>query len=333
MNKTALILVNIGTPDSPEKKDVRKYLFQFLNDKRVINIPTILRFLLVNLIIVPFRTPKSSKIYKKLWTSNGSPIIYYSNNLVNKISNIAGDKYDVFAAMRYGNPSLKNVLNEIKVKNYDKIILFPMFPQYASSTTGSLAEFAMKEISKWNVMPELRIISQFYDNEHFINAFASRVKDIKLNEYDHIVFSYHGLPVSQIDEIHPEVIENKCNCVNDMPAHGRFCYKATCYETTRLLAGKLNISKENYSVSFQSRLTKNWLKPFTDELLLKLLMGGKKKILVFAPAFVTDCLETLIEIGDEYKEMFLEKGGEKLSLVPSLNDSDEWAEAILKIIE
>lgn len=332
MDKSAVLLINIGTPDSPDTSSVRKYLFQFLNDKRVIDLPFLLRKFLVNLIIVPFRAPKSAKLYKQLWQPEGSPLLYNTDELVSKLNSHNTDKYDFYTAMRYGNPSLQNVLGSIKDKNYNSIILFPMFPQYASSTTGSLLEFAMNEMSKWYIIPEIRSINQYYSHPKFIEAFIHNITENHYIEYDHIIFSYHGLPLNQVNQSHIGIDEHQCTCTNSMPEYGKYCYKATCYETTRLLADKLKLKTDSYSMAFQSRLTNKWLKPFTDELVVQKAKQGVKKLMIVAPAFVTDCLETIVELEIEYGNLFRENGGKELKLVSSLNSSDIWADAIIELI-
>lgn len=333
MNNKAIILINIGTPDKPEVSSVRKYLSEFLNDPRVIDLPWLARKLLVNLIIVPFRAPSSTKLYKQLWDEKGSPLLYLSKSLEEKLSNSLGTGFDVFTAMRYGNPNLKAILEEVRYGSYDEIILFPMFPQYASSTTGSLLDFALKQISDWYIIPKVSYIDQYYDKPAFVNAFQSRIKESNYKDYEHIVFSYHGLPISQVNKCHPQIDESKCNCKIKIPEHGKYCYKATCYETTRLLVNKLDITEKDYSIGFQSRLTKKWLKPFTDNVIEEKAKAGIKKLLIVAPAFVTDCLETFVELEIEYAELFYKNGGKELKLVHSLNDSDVWVNAIKEIIK
>lgn len=330
--KTAVIIANVGTPDAPTVKAVRKYLFQFLNDRRVIDLPWLLQKFLVNFIIVPFRAPKSTKLYQMLWTKKGSPLMYISNESKEKLQKELGDSYEVFVGMRYQNPSLKAALQTIKEKGFDKIVVFPLFPQYASSSTGTISQLVNTEVAKWNVIPELTIISQFYQNPGFIQAFASQIKKYKPDEFDHIIFSYHGLPLSQTDRVHPGIKTTECTCEEQMPEHGRYCYKATCYETTRLLTKELGLSKSAYSVAFQSRLTKNWLEPFSDMEIIKLAQNGTKRILITAPAFIADCLETTVEIGIEYKELFKENGGEKLQLVESLNSNNDWIETMAEMV-
>ncbi|MFA6597009.1 MAG: ferrochelatase [Ignavibacteriaceae bacterium] len=332
--KTGVLLIQLGTPDSPSVKDVRKYLSEFLNDPRVIDIPAVARFFLVNGIIVPFRAPKSAKIYQQLWTKDGSPLLLYSQSLQKKLQKSFAGEVDVCLAMRYGKPSMENVLEEMRKKNYSHLLLFPLFPQYASATTGSAIEKAMKIIRKWWVIPEIKTFSQFYDDEGFINCFVEKGKQYNINEYDHILFSYHGLPIRQVDKVY--VDGKPCadhNCENEITEENKFCYKAACYATTRLIAGKLNLPKEKYTVCFQSRLDKNWLEPFADKTIIELAKKGAKKLLVFSPAFVADCLETIIEIGHEYQQLFVEHGGEKVQLVESLNDSNAWVEALKRLVQ
>ncbi len=330
--KTAIILANVGTPDAPTVPAVRKYLFEFLNDRRVIDLPWLLQKILVNLIIVPFRAPKSTKLYKKLWTEKGSPLLVISNETRDKLQEKLGENYAVFVGMRYRNPSLKTALLTIQEKRFDKVVVLPMFPQYASSTTGTIVQLVNSETAKWNVTPEIVTVSQFYNNPGFIKAFAAQISKYNPVEYDHIIFSYHGLPFSQTDRVHPEIKTATCYCETEMPAHGKFCYKATCYETTRLLARELGFPKSAYSVAFQSRLTKNWLNPFSDEEIIRLAKEGKKRILVAAPAFIADCLETIVEIGIEYQNLFEKNGGEKVQLVKSLNSNNDWVDVLAEII-
>ena len=333
MAKTCVLLINLGTPDSPSVKDVRKYLFEFLNDPRVIDINPIGRFFLVNFIIVPFRAPKSAKIYKELWTKDGSPIMIYGESVKEKLQKELGDDFEVELAMRYKNPSLDEVCARMERRRYEKIIILPLFPQYASASTGSAIEKTMKLISKWWVIPEIKIISQFYDDENYLNCVIEQSKKYNLNDYDHILFSYHGLPVRQVDKVYSDgkpCLDHKCE--DEINVDNKYCYKATCFATTRLLAEKLNLPKERYTVCFQSRLDKDWLEPFSDKVVEEWAKKGAKKILVFSPAFVADCLETTVEIGIEYQNIFKEHGGEKVQLVESLNDYPMWIETLKKMV-
>lgn len=333
MPKTGVLLINLGTPDSPSVKDVRRYLSEFLNDPRVIDISPLARFFLVNFIIVPFRAPKSAKFYKKLWTRQGSPIIIYGESVQKKLQEALGVNYGVELAMRYQNPNINDVIREMEKKNYNKIIIVPLFPQYASASTGSAIDKAMKLISKWWVIPEIKVISQFYDNEGYLNTIAEKAKKYNINDYDHVLFSYHGLPVRQVDKVYSDGrLCEEHNCEKGITAENKYCYKATCYATTRLLADKLNISKEKYTICFQSRLDKNWLEPFSDKVVIDQAKKGAKKLLAFSPAFIADCLETTVEIGIEYQELFVRHGGEKIQLVESLNDHPMWIETLKKMV-
>ena len=327
--KEALLLINVGTPDAPEKKAVKRYLSEFLNDPYVIDLPFLSRFILVNGIIIPFRVKKSTGLYKQVWTEKGSPLLYHMQDLQKKLSN----KVDTYIAMRYGKPALEAVLKEIQQKQYDKLHIFPMFPHFAQATTGTVLNKVEEIMGEWDRLPELNIVKQFYNHPMFIKAFLENIQPKPYNAADHVIFSYHGLPLRQINKVHPEFAEETCVCKEKMPEHGQYCYKATCYETTRIFMKALNLDPAKCTTSFQSRLTKNWLAPTTEEVIEQQIEAGCKKLLVVAPAFTTDCLETNVEIGVEYRELFLDNGGKEFHWVESLNSSDAWVEAILDIIK
>ena len=335
--KTGILLTQLGTPKAPTTSAVRPYLTQFLNDPRVIDIPTLLRLILVNLIIVPFRAPKSAKIYQELWEEGGgeSPLLTYTAELTNQLnSRLNGENIFVHMAMRYQEPSMDKVLEEMRLLNYDRIIVLPMFPHYASSSSGSAMQRAMEIISKWWVIPEVTFISQFYQEEFYIDALVQQAQQFDLDSYDHIIMSYHGLPDRHVDKVY-EGADNLCKdhqCETVLDADNKYCYKATAYETSRLIADKLGIQESDYTVAFQSRLDKKWLTPFSDEVIEDFAKEGKKNLLVFSPAFVADCLETLIEIGSEYQEIFEEHGGEKVQLVPSCNTIPVWVDGLADFI-
>ncbi len=335
MKKTGILLLQLGTPDSPSIGDVRSYLSEFLNDPRVIDIPWLARKLLVNLIIVPFRAPKSAKVYKKLWEyGNGkSPLMTYSLSLQKKLQDKLADSAKVELAMRYGNPSTQSVLEKMRNDNYDKIIIFPLYPQYASASSGTALEKVMKIISQWHVIPEIAIINQYWDNEGYLNTFAEIGKKYNHTEYDHVLFSYHGLPERQVDKVYEDKQCSNHSCETEINKENKFCYKATAYATSRELAKRLNIPENKYTVCFQSRLDSKWLRPFSDEVVKEQAKKGAKKLLVFSPAFVADCLETIIEIGSEYQEIFEEHGGEKVQLVESLNDHPLWVDTIYNLVK
>ena len=334
--KVGVLLIQLGTPDKPTVTAVRRYLSEFLNDPRVIDIPWLARKILVNGIIVPFRAPKSTKVYKELWQhSNGiSPLLFHTERLKILLQDrFQNEDVVVEFAMRYQNPSLESVLERMKRENYDKIILLPLFPQYASASTGSAIEKAMSIIQKWWVIPEISIISQFYDNEGYINSIVENASVFDLKEFDHVLFSYHGLPERQVDKVYEDT--DLCSdqpCETQVNEKNKFCYKATSYATTRLIAAKLGLTEKDYTVCFQSRLDKKWLTPFSDKVVEEWGKKGAKKLLVFSPAFVADCLETIIEIGEEYQEIFEKFGGEKVQLVASSNTNESFIHGLEKLV-
>ncbi len=333
--KEAILLINLGTPDAPSPGKVGKYLTQFLNDKRVIDINPIGRFILVNLIIVPFRSFKSSKLYQHIWTKEGSPLLTNSVLLKEKLQQQVGDKYIVELAMRYQTPSIKSALEKLRGQRPSKIHVLPLYPQYASSSTGSTIEEVLRQIKSWEVIPNLNIISKFYDHPKFIEALLVEANKHTIADYDHVLFSYHGLPERQILKGSVHYGGNTCQmgaCCNSITKNNQYCYRANCMETTRQLVKGLNIPEGKFTSAFQSRLDSKWLQPFSDKVIEDLAKKGNKKVLVFSPAFVADCLETIYEIGTEYEEIFKEHGGEKITLVGSLNANDEWVSAIKEIV-
>ena len=334
--KTGILLVNLGTPNSPKVPDVRRYLREFLMDKRVIDISQLGRWMLVNLIIAPFRAPKSAKVYKELWQDRGSPLMFHGLDVVEKLKKkLNAEQYVIELGMRYQKPSIKNALEVLKGHYVDRIIVIPLFPQYASATSGSVHEKVMEVISDWQIIPEIKFISQFYEHPKFIEAFAENAKKYMANkDYDHFVFSYHGLPERQIYKAsvgdYCQLSENCCSAITNKNA---YCYRAQCFETSRLLAENLQIPREKYTICFQSRLGKDpWIQPYADDIIPKLAGEGKKKVLAFSPAFVADCLETTIEVGEEFKEEFIKAGGIEWQLVESLNSNDMWIDCLHTII-
>jgi len=330
-----VLMVNLGTPDSPGRYDVYRYLKQFLLDKRVIDIPWIFRQLLVRGIIAPFRSGSSGKIYKKLWTKDGSPLKYYGYIVADGVQKLLGDEYHVELAMRYQNPSLDSAIDKLMKANVDEIIVFPMFPQYASASTGSVFEEVMDIMGKKLAIPKIKIINSFCDDERVMNVFVKNAKKMNLEDYEHFVFSFHGIPHSQLrkTDTNNHCLKNE-NCCQTLTEKNRFCYSAQCYKSAQLIAKGLGLSEEQYTVSFQSRLGPDkWTQPPTPDTLEDLQEKGIQNVMIFSPAFVADCLETTIEIGDEFHEEFMERGGEKLDLVESLNDDPDWIKAITEIIK
>jgi ferrochelatase len=331
--KTGVLLVNLGTPDSPSTSDVRKYLREFLMDGRVIDIPFWKRWLLVNLIIAPFRAPKSSKVYRELWQERGSPLLFYGLDLRDLLQQALGNDFKVVLGMRYQNPSIESVLSELR--SMSKIIVIPLFPQYASASTGSVHQKVMEIVGHWPTLPDIDFISNFLNEPLFIEAFAELARPYMNNtSFDHFVFSYHGVPERQIKA---SSIDNYCQinerCCATYHLKNRYCYRAQCFQTSRLLAEALQIPEEKYTVAFQSRLGKNpWIKPYTDQVIQEFPNKKIKKVLAFSPSFIADCLETTIEVGDEFSEIFLEAGGAQWQLVESLNDSPTWVECLKTLV-
>jgi protoporphyrin/coproporphyrin ferrochelatase len=332
--KTGILLVNLGTPDSPSTTDVRKYLREFLMDPRVIDIPFISRWLLVNLIITTFRAPKSALLYSKVWRKDGtSPLLYYSIRQKELLQQLLGNEYQVELGMRYQSPSIESALIKFKKPLFKKIIVFPLFPQYASASNGSVVEKVMEIVQKWEAIPEIKFTGGFGNDENFIEAFAEVGKKYNHAAYDHVLFSFHGLPERQIKKADCNDYCFKENCCSSLNENNALCYRAQCFSTARLLAEELNIPEEKYTICFQSRLGKDpWIKPYSDIIIKERADAGNKKLLVFAPAFVSDCLETLYEIKVEYEELFKKHGGEKLDMVESLNDSPKWIQAMERVL-
>jgi ferrochelatase len=329
--KKGVLLVNLGSPDSPSVKDVRKYLTQFLNDPFVIDINPIARFFLVNSIIVPFRAPKSAKLYEHIWTKEGSPLITHSFKQKELLQKSLGSDYVVELGMRYQSPSIESAFKKLIDQKVERIIAIPLYPHWASSSTeSSIVE--VKKIAKKFKYNNLKFIEKFYDNEDYLNALVGVVGKYNLSDYDYFVFSYHGLPERQITKIYPDHCKINNSCCSAITGENKHCYRAACYYTTRELVKRLSIPEGKYISAFQSRLDDKWLKPYSDKVIEQLAKEGKKKILVFSPAFVADCLETIYEIGTEYDHIFKQHGGEKVQLAESLNEDPKWIEALKKMV-
>ncbi len=327
-----LLLVNLGTPDAPTSAAVRRYLREFLSDPRVIDINPIGRALLLNLIILPFRSSKSAKLYQNIWTEKGSPLLTYSQDLREQVQAKLGDSWQVELAMRYGSPNIASALDRLQASGCDQIVVLPLYPQNASSSTGSTVQRVYDEAkTRWNV-PMLAIVPEFYNEPAFVNAFVDAGRPVLADkEPDHIVFSFHGLPERHM--LKGDVSGSHClasaTCCDTITSSNRHCYKAQCYATARAIATSLALGEDDYTICFQSRLGRTpWIKPYFDLVLPELAAQGKKRLVVFSPAFVADCLETLEEIGIRAKEQWTELGGESITLVPSLNASEAWAELV-----
>jgi len=335
MSKKGVLLINLGTPDSPSTSDVRKYLGEFLMDPRVIDVNPVLRTFLVKGIIVPFRSPKSAKLYQKIWSdTTGSPLMYYSILQRDLLRESLGDGYQVELAMRYQSPSIESALDKFKEALIDDIRIIPMFPQYASASTGSVYDKVMNVINTWPTKPNISFINSFHDDDLMIATFAENAQKYQPETYDHILFSFHGLPQRQLikaDHTHKHCLK-AADCCQTLTDANKTCYSAQSHHTAKLIAEKLNIPKEKYTICFQSRLGSDpWVQPYTSEIVAKLAAEGKKRVLVFCPAFVADCLETVYEVTVEYGEEFKALGGEHMQLVESLNDAPMFIESLKRM--
>ena len=332
--KKGVLLVNLGSPDSPNPKDVKKYLDEFLMDPRVIDVPFWARSLIVRGIILNTRPKASAKAYQKIWWEEGSPLIVISEKLKNKVQ----DQLDipVALAMRYGSMTIEKGIQQLVDQGVDEVFLVPLYPQFAMATTETITVLANElRVSKF---PNIKITSlpAFYDKEDYINVLSNSIAEyLKEKDYDHLLFSYHGVPERHIKK--RDVTRSHCKingeCCNTPSRAHEFCYRHQCYEVTKQVAKSLNLKEGTYSTSFQSRLGFDpWLQPYTDRTIERLGNEGIKNMAIVTPAFVSDCLETLEEIAMEGMEIFHEVGGDKFTTVPCLNDRDDWASILVKWI-
>lgn len=336
--RTGILLVNLGTPDSPQTGDVRRYLNEFLTDARVIDMPAAVRYPLFRGLVVPLRAPKSAKIYQQLWDAErGSPLLFHGLDLKQRVQQELGEGYVVAFGMRYQKPGIEQALEELREAAADRIVVLPLFPQYAAASTGSVQEKVMEIVGKWWVVPSINFISSFADEPGFISSFVARGQaEMARHDYDHVVFSYHGIPERHVLKGSFKGYCQLGKCCNTYNKNNRYCYRAQCFATSRLLAEGLGLRDDQYTVTFQSRLQSRlrdpWLQPYTDEVIKDFPAKGIKKVLAFSPAFVADCLETTIEVGMEFRELFEESGGEHWQLVPSLNSEPQWVTAVADML-
>lgn len=334
-SSTGILFVNLGSPDSYKPWDVARYLNEFLMDKYVIDVPYLLRLLIVKAFVLPFRPFKASKAYESIWWEEGSPLIEISRRFFKKIKN--SFDYPSELAMRYGNPSinygLSNLLNANP--NLENLVVVPLYPHFAMSTTQTVMDKVLDELTKFNRKINTSFVDPFYKHPKYINALAESIQPYISDNVDHLLFSYHGIPVRHVKKTdmtkkHCYQVENCCD--HPSQAHTT-CYRHQVFETTRLTCDQLNLKNAEYSVSFQSRLGKDpWLQPYTDVTIEDLAKKGVKHLAVACPAFVADCLETLEEIQEEGEEIFQEAGGETFTLIPCLNDQSHWIDAFAEIV-
>jgi protoporphyrin/coproporphyrin ferrochelatase len=329
-----VLLVNLGSPDSPTVSDVRKYLREFLMDGRVLDAPYPVRFCIVNFAILPTRPKQSAEAYHQVWTPEGSPLVVTSERVQAELQN----RFDIpiSLAMRYQNPSIENAITELAMADVDELLLIPLFPHYAMSSFETAVERVKEVAAKYAPDMTVKVIAPYYDHPDYIRALVASAQPSLEQGYDHLLFSFHGIPERHLRKsdrtgCHCLKVANCCEVPS--PAHAT-CYRAQCFKTMRAFAKGAGLKEGTYSIAFQSRLGRDpWLTPYTDEQLVHLALSGKKHVVVISPAFVSDCLETLEELGVRGREVFHEAGGKELRLVPCLNEHPLWLDALEKMIQ
>ena len=329
------LLINLGSPDSPDPKDVKRYLGEFLMDERVIDLSKALRTFLVKGIILNTRPKKSAKAYKKIWWEEGSPLIVLSKRLRQSVQKKV--TIPVELAMRYGTPSIEEGIKNLVNQGINEIILIPLYPQFAMATTETILVLAEEVRLQNHPKVSFTVLPPFYNHPDYIRVLSESIQEnLKGIEWEHLLFSYHGIPERHIRK--SDVTKSHCKidkscCQTSSKAH-QYCYRHQCYETTRQVAEYLELKEGTFSTSFQSRLGLDpWLRPYTDKTVAKFAKKGVKKMAIATPAFVSDCLETLEEIGMEAAEDFEEKGGEKLFVIPCINDRPDWVNVMSRWID
>jgi ferrochelatase len=335
MNKQGVLLINLGSPDSTSVSDVRKYLGEFLMDPRVLDTPWPIRWCVVNLAILPKRPAESAEAYKKVITKEGMPLVVTSRNVTSKLRERAGDAFVVELAMRYQNPSIESAIKKLCDSGVTDLLVVPLFPHFAMSSYETAVVRAREVAAKLAPGMRLRITEPYYNDPNYIAALVASAADYLTTGYDHLLFSFHGLPERHLRKADPtsgHCLATPGCCETPSPAH-RTCYRAQCFATVRAFVEKAGVPAEKYSISFQSRLGRDpWLKPYTDFEFKRLAESGVKKLLVMCPAFVSDCLETLEEIAIRGQETFREAGGRELTLIPCMNEHPRWIEALDAIV-
>lgn len=328
MTDSGVLIVNLGTPASPEVADVKAYLKDFLMDPYVIDLPAPLRWLLVNVLILPRRPQQTAEAYQQIWQDSGSPLLHHSVEFQQALTELTSAPVEL--GMRYGEPNLSAAIEKLLAKGVQRIVLVPLYPHYAESTVRTIEDRVESLLGQ---RARLQTIAPFYAHEGYINAQASVIEQHLSSKHDHLLLSYHGLPLSHLRKVNKHCLSSAQCCDAPHTAHER-CYRAQVLATSRLLKAKLNLTDERCSSSFQSRLGMNkWLPPYTDEVLQQLAQRGVKRLLVACPAFVADNLETLEEVAIRGAETFIAAGGEQLDLVPSLNVNQHWLEFMASYIE
>jgi ferrochelatase len=332
--KRAILLVNLGSPDSASVADVRRYLREFLMDGRVLDAPYPIRWAIVNLSILPKRPIQSAEAYRTIWTKEGAPLIVISKNVRAQLESRLGIPVEL--AMRYQNPSIESAVRKLKTEGATNVLLVPLFPHYAMSSYESAVVRVQELMAQLAPEIDLTIVRPFYDHPDYIKALVGVSEPFLKQSYDHLLFSFHGVPerhLRKADPTHAHCLASPDCCTRPSKAH-ETCYRAQCFKTVQAFVSKAGIPANKYSVSFQSRLGRDpWLKPYTDSVIEDFGKAGMKKLLVICPAFVCDCLETIEEIGVRARDTFREAGGGELKLIPCLNDNPLWVDALTKVVQ
>ncbi|HTV95270.1 MAG TPA: ferrochelatase [Steroidobacteraceae bacterium] len=317
--RIGVLLVNLGTPDSPSYFAVQRYLWEFLSDRRVINTAPAIWLPILYGIVLPLRPLRSARNYRKIWMQDGSPLAVYSNRLTNKIDTrlrgIMGDRVRVALGMTYGNPTIASAVRILAEQNVRRLLVLPLYPQYCSSTTGSVFDRTTQVLSRWRWLPELRFINDYHADPGYADALAARIEEqwTRAGARSHLVFSYHGVPAAYVSGGDP--------------------YQAQAEATTRAVVSRLELASEDWSHCYQSRFGRvRWLQPYTEDTLRELAARGKRRLTVISPSFAVDCLETLQEVAIEYRDKFRELGGDQLDLVPALNDDERHVDVLAALI-
>ncbi|MFZ4577150.1 MAG: ferrochelatase [Myxococcota bacterium] len=334
--RTGLLLVNTGTPKSPQTADVRRYLRQFLSDPRVIDMPALGRWLLLNLIILPFRPRKSAHAYRQIWTPRGSPLLFHGQDLAAGLQAALGTGVEVRLAMQFGEPSIAGALDAFQAAGIDRVVALPLFPQYASASFGSAAAAVLNEAGRRWTVPSVQIIPPFFQEAEYLDVVAALLqRAIAREQPDHVVLSYHGVPerhCTRTDLTGAHCLKSE-GCCNTLESANRSCYRAQCMATSRALIERLHLDPTATTTCFQSRLGKiPWIRPYFDDVIAELGRKGVKNVVVAEPSFVADCLETIEEIGLRGRETFQQAGGGDLVLVPAPNATPEWVAAVAKLV-
>jgi len=330
--RTGVLLINLGSPEAPTPGAVRRFLREFLGDPRVLDMPAPARWLLLNAVILPLRPRRSARAYRKIWLPQGAPLLVHGQALREAVAAALGSPYVVELAMRYGAPSIRSALQRLCALDVARILILPLFPQYSAATTGSALERVEAEIDRRPEIPPIEVLPAFYEEPRFIAAWTELARpELESFRPDFVLFSYHGLPERQVKAADPT--GSRCladaGCCDAIEEANRDCYRAQCFATTRALVADLGLAPTHHTTAFQSRLGRTpWIGPHTDLLLPELAAAGHRRLAVLCPAFVADCLETLEEIGIRARQRWLELGGEEFRLVPSLNASPAWVEAV-----